>query len=130
MRILICILTLFMISACSKYKSEIEDYGISGDYEWYYSLDGPVNSISYEQSENQFGIRLKESGKVSFYENGELLDRYKIVDLEKYETTDDIKVTYKIDKFKRGELIFDGKDLVHSDWPFESMTNKFLKVSE
>lgn len=132
MRYLTFTILLFSLFSCSKYSHEIKEYELFGEYEWYYSLDGPVNSVSFDQVEHQYGIRFRESGKVCFYKDGKLVDKYKIVGMREadFDFDGDLELTYKIDKFNSGKLILDGSDLIHSEWPFESMRNKFLKTSQ
>ena len=125
MRYLISIILLSLLFSCSKYKNEIQSYDLSGDYEWFYSYDGPFNSLSNQQVQDQYGIRIKESGMIVFYKNGEHLDKCRIVSV--FESNESVEVEYKIDKFKNG-ILYCSDDLIEiEDWPFDSYINELKK---
>jgi hypothetical protein len=128
MRHLTSIILLLLLFSCSKYKKEIQSYEISGDYEWFYSYEGPFNSLSNQQVEDKYGIRIKDSGKVIFYKNGEQVDKYRIVSVVKL--SEGVEVIYKIDKFSNGILTCPDDGIKIADWPFDAYINEFQKVSK
>ena len=130
MRYITLTILVVLLAGCSKHKTTIQEHELAGDYEWYYSYPDHVNSTSYEQIEDRYGIRIKASGKIFFFKNGVEEDKFKVSSISSPEGTliEGILINYKIDKFKSGYLNWDGENLIHFEWPFEGNTNKFLKL--
>ena len=120
-KLLLAITCLIMLVSCSKDKEKLEI--VSGDYEWVYAVNITASSgvddkiITWEESNDRYGLTIEENGKLFFFKNGLEEGRYKISEfgnnsdgnyfIYKYKTTP-FKNSYYYVYYTENSLLLNG----------------------
>ena len=119
-----CLPILFLVffcSGCHKEGVDLKEYPeLVGDYDWTYSLMSMKTIYSLENTDYQFGIRLKKNGRVFLYEHGKLVGEGYVYKVSKNPL--EIRVGGSSHFFSVSK---DG--LVSTGYPFNAISNNFQK---
>ena len=124
MKLTVTFLALFLLFACRKDRIKLTDHiEFVGNYEWYNSYSPNSNEYeSYQSTQDQFGIRVKENGKVEFYLNESLFEKGYVTSV--LDST--IQVKLKLNETAE-IMVLSGDELPLSYYPFDGFTNQFKK---
>ena len=124
MKLTITFLAFFLLFACQKDRIKLTDHTeFVGDYQWYHSYSPNSNDYeSYQSTQDQFGIRIKENGKVEFYTNGSLFEKGYVTSV----LDSSILIKLKLSETTEAMVLSD-TELTLSNYPFDGFTNQFKK---
>ena len=141
---ILLLLTSLFISSCHKNETEKEQFerSLAGDYDWTNSTNSengesgePLINYTPEINGNNFGLKIKKSGKVFMYENGKLIKKGDIasVTTQSYGQYPYGPTTYYLVniQFENQTLEFSSLyGFTNQNWPYSNCTNYFLDLSK
>ena len=117
------ILILIALISCNKVKPTYTQ--LIGDYQWVFSSLSMHSSISDQQTEDKYGLKILKNGRLIYFHNDEKIINEKIKDIKK--EGDNIKITI-IKKTISYQFIFSDNKLYSGNYPFGNYENQFNKI--
>ena len=112
---------------CNKEVQKADLNKVKGEYEWYHSHDGLLESIYPSTVAEKFGIQINSKNKVKFYTDSEKVKSLKINRM--YETENgEMTIIVQWDNHVERGIIIEENDLRFFDWPFTGFYNHFQKT--
>jgi hypothetical protein len=123
------LLIIGAVASCSK-VARVDRQSLKGSYDWSYSYSSFIGAYSSTEDANQYGVKIKTSGKVYFFMNGEIVRKGKITDFVSDNSSSAQFVVewdgdYSNDIF---EMVVD--QISCQGWPHSHYTNHFQKFEE
>ena len=111
---------------CNKDVQKADLNMVKGEYDWYHSHNGLLESIYPSTISEKFGIRINSKNTVKFYNDSEKVKSLKINRM--YQTVNgEMTIIVQWDDHVEREIIIEENELRFFDWPFSGFHNSFRK---
>lgn len=117
------ILILIGFFSCNKVKPDYKQ--LIGDYQWVFSSLSMHSSVSDQQTEDKYGVKILKNGRLIYFHNDEKIINEKIKDIKV--EGENIKITI-IKKNVSYQFIFSDNKLYSGNYPFGNYENQFNKI--
>lgn len=120
---------LFVVLICTVVacrKETVKNYAIiNGDYNWELTYYKDFTTVYNSEIEPNFGIRIKKNNRVELYENGEVILKGEIIQINEI-SSDQLHLTVNFGQVSH-DFVYLNKELKSASYPFNAEFNVFTK---